>query len=727
MKFREITLISILFLLITTFIYSPFLIQGKLLVTTGLIHSDLLNQNAPFHWLYAERLKQNQLWLWTDLIGNGFPVFATGQSGGLYPVNLLLFRFLPPLTAFNLNLLIHLFLAGLGVYLYCRYFTLSPSASLLAGVSFTFSGFLTIHLMHIAMVQVISWIPFSLVVLEYFLKRPFRTKWLIVQTLLWAMQALAGHHEILFFTILIEFLYLSLRTIQKAQKNPLTLSGIWGRFFFSGFLALLLATPQILPTVELVLRSPRAQGLTFGEATGYRLPLSHLLTLLRPRAFKFSETVRYSSSTPDAINLWETYLYLGIIPLVLFLIGLLDRKINPQKIKTVWLIILVLSFILALGRTTPLYGLLWKIFPLIRLFKSPTRLLLFCELVLAILAGFGWEACLRGRKESTGTTLLFIIVTALILTDLKINNASIHQFDDPKAWLVPPPTTRLINFDQGSRYHSLGTNQLDYRLIDNLQRKLRYLLPSNYGMFFNLPAASFQAGIFTSEQFRLLRGTPEDKLAWDEDGKLFIVPEAWLKRISFQSVEFILSPFPLKHAELELVGTFAFDQPLPGYLLFSAEGEFHDVKILGVFVYRNHRAWPRVFMVDKTDLVKLEGTAKDSTINISSYLPPQMGRVKIMESTESKLVLELSSPTPSVLIILDLDYPGWQARIDSEVTNIFPTFGAFRGINISPGNHQVSFLYQPRSFRFGIILSTLGILGVLAALLPPTTKLGKKN
>lgn len=733
MKLREIVLVSIFFLLVTTFLYSPLFCQGKLLVTTGLIHSDLMNQNFPFHWFYAERLKQNQLWLWTDLIGNGFPVFATGQSGGLYPSDLLLFRFLPSLTAFNLNLLVHLFLAGLGIYLYCRHFNLSPGAGLLAGISFAFSGFFTIHLMHISMIQVVSWLPFSLLVLEYFLKPPFKAKWLLIKALIWSAQALAGHHEILFFAILIEFLYLSLRTIQETQRSALTLGGTWSKFFLAGFLALLLTAPQILPTTELVLRSTRAQGLTFGEATGYRLPLSHLLTLIKPQAFKFSETVSYSSSTPDAINLWETYLYLGTIPLILSLIGFFGKTVPPRKIKTVWLIILIFSFFLALGRSTPLYGLLWKVVPLMRLFKSPTRFLLFCQMALAIMAGFGWEEFSRRKAKTTNAAFLLTAALLLTIADLKINNVSIHQFDDPKTWLVPPATTRLIKLDQGSRYHSLGTNQFDYRLIDNLevQRRLRNLLPSDYGMLFDLPAASFQAGIFTSEQFHLLRGFPEDKLAWDEDTKLFIVPEPWLDRISLQSVEFILSPFPLKHPQLQPIGVFAFDQSLPGHLLFSGEGVFRDVEILGTFVYRNHRVWPRVFMVGQADLNKLRKTEGSSILDIPSCLPQKIGGVEITHATESKLELKLFSPTPAALIILDLHYPGWQARVDGEATNILPIFGAFRRVNLSPGTHEVSFYYQPRSFRFGIILATLGVLvlltKVLTAFLPPTAKLGKKN
>lgn len=703
MKTKQLLFASLFFLLTTIFIYAPILLSAKLLVTNGLIHSDLLNQNFPFRWRYALELKRGNLWLWTNLIGNGFPVFATGQAGQLYPINLILSLFLNPLAAFNLALFLHLAIAGLATVLYGRVLKLSLTAGLIAGLAYAFSGFFTIHLGHVAMIQVASLIPLNLLALELILKSSRQTMPVIGLAILWALQALAGHHELLFFLLIIEFLYLTIRTFQLANPR-LSLARTWPQFLIAGGLALLLAAPQVLPTFELTQRSPRAKGVSFAEATGYQLPLNHLLTLVFPRAFRFSETVRYETATPDAINLWETYLYIGLIPLGLALLGLVSQKGRRRPLRTAWTIILVTSFLLALGRAAPLFTLLWKLLPPMRLFKSPTRFLLFFEFSLAMLAAYGWEVLARKILSPRLRSWLAIFLIATIIIDLKLNNARIHPTDDPQNWLNPPSSARLLQFKTGSRYHSLGTTQLDYRLIDdlNVQRQLRNLLPSNYGMIFNLPAASFQAGLFTSEHLQLLKGTLKDRLMWSEESLGFIPPDEWLQRMNRQSVEFILSPLPLYHQSLRLIGVYGFKKSLPGQLLFPDEQGYRPVTVHGTYLYQNEQVWPRVFLTGAP-------TFDQNPTKISRLL----GQVKTTGSTENELELEVSNHLKANLIILDLNYPGWQAIVDGQKASLSEAAEYFRAVNLDPGNHQVRLVYQPASFRQGLGLLLLGVLLVI--------------
>jgi hypothetical protein len=735
MKLKEAILATLFFLFAAAFIHSPIVLENNLLVTTGLIQSDLMNQNFPFHWQYAAELKRGKLWLWTQLIGDGFPVFATGQSGGLYPINLVLFRFLPPLAAFNLNLFIHLVLAGAGVYWYCRHFDLSRSAALLGGLAFAFSGFLTTHLMHVAMIQVASWIPLSLLILEKCLQRRGRNWWLVLAAV-WAGQALAGHHELLFFSLLIEFFYLGLRIAGGASPH-LGLGRTWLKFGLSGGLALLLAAPQILPTLELTSRSPRQGGVSFAEATGYQFPLRHLATLVNPHAFKFSETVRYETSSPDAVNLWETYLYLGLVPLGFAVLGTIVAKRGSPFPKTTWMIVLLASFLLARGRRGLAFPLLWKALPLVRFFKSPTRFLVFFELALSVLAAFGWDRLLKKKPRLLYLALTLTLIPATVL-DLKLNNAGLHRVDKPRFWLNPPPTARLLAFSRGGRYHSLSTNHFDYRLIDDLpaQRELTNLLPSDYGMLFRLPAAAFQAGLFTRDQLRLLRGRPEERLAWNDDEQEFVVPPAWLERMNLQAVEFILSPFPLNHSRLRLMGSFGFPQSMPGQLLFpAAAGGYQPVSVKAVFVYRNLSAWPRAFLVPTSLLSRIDNEQIAPSSISPSRLFRRLGGVIITKAAESELILNVYAQKPAVLVLLDLDYPGWQARLDDTAISSFQALGSFRGVNVPAGRHQIKWVYQPNSFRGGLVLALAGIiiaagtavLKINASPLPPGAKAGKEH
>ena len=336
---KEIFPILFLLLLITLFFY-PVLFQNRTFITTGLIQSDLMNQNYPLKFAYGQKLKEGKLLLWSSLIGNGYPVFAEGQTGELYPPNLLLFKLLSPLRAYNYSLLGHYFLAGFFTYLFCRrILKLKKISALLSSVIFPLSGFFQTHLVHPAMIQTASYIPLNLLLLEKILVSKKRRKdYIIALAVVFTLQFLAGHHELLYFTIIFLFIYLALRTFQIYKKKFLLpfLSSAFC-FFLSGLLALCLSAVQFLPTIELVKFSTRKFGLSFQEATAYLFPLSHLFTFIFPRKFKFSSTVNYSAKFPDAINLWETYGYVGILPLILagvtIIVWILNIIKKPQKTK----------------------------------------------------------------------------------------------------------------------------------------------------------------------------------------------------------------------------------------------------------------------------------------------------------------------------------------------------------------------------------------------------------
>ncbi len=87
------------------------LLTGNILTAKGHIQNDLLNLNFPFRAFYGEWLKKGVFPFWTPLIGFGYPLFAESETGMLYPFRLLLHYFFSPVLAFNLDLVIHFFIA----------------------------------------------------------------------------------------------------------------------------------------------------------------------------------------------------------------------------------------------------------------------------------------------------------------------------------------------------------------------------------------------------------------------------------------------------------------------------------------------------------------------------------------------------------------------------------------------------------------------------------------
>ena len=76
--------------------------------------------------------------------------------------------------------------------------------------------------------------------------------------------------------------------------------------------------------------------------------------------------------------------------------------------------------------------------------------------------------------------------------------------------------------------------------------------------------------------------------------------------------------------------------------------------------------------------------------------------------------------TEGLLVLSDVNYPGWQATLDGEAAPIVPANYLFRGVFVPAGEHVVTFRYAPRHWRWAWMMSLLGL--VLAVLLLAGTR-----
>jgi uncharacterized membrane protein YfhO len=63
-----------------------------------------------------------------------------------------------------------------------------------------------------------------------------------------------------------------------------------------------------------------------------------------------------------------------------------------------------------------------------------------------------------------------------------------------------------------------------------------------------------------------------------------------------------------------------------------------------------------------------------------------------------------------MVIVSDTYYPGWQAKIDDQQTEIYLVNCAMRGVIVEPGKHVIKMSYNPSSFRNGFIISISTLL-----------------
>jgi len=113
----------------------------------------------PTHLAYADALHQGRLPLWEPRILAGFPLYAEGQIGALYPLHPILYGLLPIDVATNYDILLHLAWVAVGMYLFTRALKLRPASAFLAAAAFAFGGFFVPRLQHMSVLATASWLP----------------------------------------------------------------------------------------------------------------------------------------------------------------------------------------------------------------------------------------------------------------------------------------------------------------------------------------------------------------------------------------------------------------------------------------------------------------------------------------------------------------------------------------------------------------------------------------
>jgi hypothetical protein len=350
-----------------------------------------LFQFYPWHTIVVEAIRSGHLPLWTDLLANG-----------------------------GYSVLLHLIMAGLFAYAWGRTIRLSRFGAMVTGLTFMLSGFLVSRTQFITIVNGAAWLPLLFLLAERLVRR--RTLldgiWLGV---VMALQFLAGHAQLWFYSLWIVAAYVLVRAWTASDEGPgdedasPALGGprrghILALLAGALILSLGLSAVQLLPTAELSLLSQRADGLDPDDAMTYSFWPWRLLTLAVPDLFGSPATGDYWGYA----TYWEDAGYIGVLPLLLVLGAVwgwgcrrLSSRVragggeppgsDAQKeeggpggfLIAFFLALVLFSLVMAMGKNTPIYPLVFKYVPGFGAFRAPARFLLFYAIGISTLAGIG--------------------------------------------------------------------------------------------------------------------------------------------------------------------------------------------------------------------------------------------------------------------------------------------------------------------------------------------------
>ena len=129
------------------------------------------------------------------------------------------------------------------------------------------------------------------------------------------------------------------------------------------------------------------------------------------------------------------------------------------------------------------------------------------------------------------------------------------------------------------------------------------------------------------------------------------------------------------------------------------------------------RPLPRVRLVTRVATsndpsVDIERIPVESTAlgEVPLALPEgEPGTATLVAARPGKLLIEVDSPTPQLLVLSESFHPGWRATIDQKSRPVLRVNGDFMGCLVEPGQRRVVFEFRPCSLQRGWIASCSGL------------------
>ena len=666
----------------------------------------------------------------------GFSQVGESQVGMFYPVNLLA-AFLDPNFRVVAVVCLHLALANVCTFWLLRSNGLSRGPAFIGAISFGLSGYMFAQVTNYVIVQCSAYLPLMILFLGRYLERkdPLQLGFFSLTVAANLLISHAGTTFMLLGGVSIFFVVAAWQAGNIVKHLA----------FFGCALALsvVFASIQVFPTLELKPLSERGAPLVLDYVTDLRFTagLEDRLSFFFPWMLGDSRGGR-----PVKVGYEEIHQYAGAFVPILAGLTVLRWKQLPARQRsflTALGIAGVVAFGLSLGAKFPLlnpWALLLRL-PVFSMFRIPARWGCIATFALSVTAACGLETLLKDKGRPR---------TLLLLAGALPAGATFA------AMVQEGPAEVLKVFAQPRPILDRAHNLFERLLVQPLSHANPLLLYAILVVPFLLLHAAHRRALLSGRGFQVglaalllcdlfliesptnPRVNNDEFFASDARAQYFAGSRRYC-RLAGAIGPLDLAGFPMNtpawfgvfstygDTPLELRSYMAIERELKRRDLLDYLGACYEFD--GKGLVRRGDPLPRAFLVHDVrrgnDPLALFLSLRGKELRSVAYLTPRefeavgslidarrplKQHASIARFENSLVEVEARTSAPALLVLTDMNYPGWTATLDGRATRILSAQGAFRSVLVPAGSHRVSFEFHPRSVYYGALLTGLALL-----------------
>ncbi len=658
---------------------------------------DVIDVVLPFRYFFSECIKSGYFPFWDPYQQTGTPFYADLQAPTYYP-ELIITSMFGGYGVYTMHVLfvVYLGIAATGMYKLSFYFNKSRGASLIAGLSYSFSGYIVGHGQHFFLLVGAAWIPF--VILSYIRLNQNREIIDSLKTGIFVFLMLTGAYQALSiamaYLLLLIFIYSLIKTlVEKNLQGALQIIKL-NLFFF--FILLLLCLPLLASTLEIISSVGRLNdGVDLKRALALGQPYTSFISFVAPfSTLKYNEL--FGNADFSLINH-----YFGTVPLLFFIASLFRKhSILEYLILGFGLVIFSMSF-----DFLPVRGFMYKNAPFMDLFLCAAYIRVYGLLAL-ILFSANYFACFEKNitchknKIIALSSILLIALGYLVVVSLC--NFSSKDFKHLFHSGGVGPFLKNMSFYQNLLVQSIFHFMVIAGLIAIIvcHKKIRH--PGAFVFLLSLgeivAATQLNMNVTVIDMQHKPRDMQEDLSLCPEsfpipvDGKIIFNDQQNAFFPPFWRNTYIFT----KQVAFGAFSSFKLDT----YKKIDERPKLKDAVLNNHLFYFSDTIAPLSKFLNGTDTVAglpalLYFSDQDyGTLSGANAKTCSADIIKVLDFSPNSATVETNTGHAQFLTMLQTNYKGWKAFVDDKPTQIYTSNFNYRTIFLPGGKHVVRYEYK---------------------------------